>query len=75
MTEPTRNIYWHLNNGGLYTTDPPAILVIDEPKKKLRTYRNITNDSLQRLIKISLYHGAEINDGQIEVYGAIKART
>jgi len=68
------NIYWNLEGGGLYLTDPPSRLIIDEYHKKNRVHKSITNHSLQRLIKISLYHAVEIDDGRITVYGAIQRR-
>jgi len=69
-----RNTYWRLISGGHYVTDPPARLSIDEYHKPTRVYIDITNARLQRLIHLSLYHGAEIEDGQITVYGGIKSR-
>lgn len=65
-------IFWHIKSAGRYVTDPPARLIIDEYHKKNRIHINPTNASLQRLINLSQYHGAEINDGIIEIYGGVK---
>lgn len=71
MAAERKNIFWELTSGGFSMTDPPSRLVIDEFKMKNRVYTDITNCSLQRIIKISKYHGIEITDGQIVVYGTI----
>lgn len=65
-------IFWHVKSAGRYVTDPPARLIIDEYGKKNRVHIDPTNSSLQRLINLSKYHGAEIIDGIIEVYGGVK---
>lgn len=67
-----RNIYWSVQSGGRYVTDPPARLVIDEYHKKNRVHLNPTNASLQRLIKLSEHHGVEIEDGLVTAYGSVK---
>lgn len=69
-----RNIYWSIQSSGLYSTDPKARLIIDEYHKKDRVHSNPTNNSLQRLIRLSEYFGVEIADGQITVYGSLKPR-
>jgi len=65
-------IFWRIRSGGRYITDPLAVLVINEAGQINREYVDPTNASLQRIIYLSHYHGVEIEDGIIEVYGGIK---
>lgn len=66
-------VFWDIQNSGLYPHERCTILKILGKGRKPREFKNPTDASLQRIIKLSAYRiDAEVLDDTLTVSGVIE---